>query len=243
MCPAKSRFAMAKLTPKAVRAYLASKSEREQYRLMGSRGVPVKAGRRGHRLKSNRRWQAWEIELLGKMPDREACRKTGRTLSALSTKRVELKIPAIRTHQLPWTPEQVALLGKLPDKEAARIIGCYYSNVARKRLELGIPYTAQIVKYWTPEQDRLLGTMPDDVLARQLQRSRQAVSSRRHILGIAVAPNSKFRRWTKEEIALLGKYPDREVAKRLGRTGLAVEQKRLKLRIFRRRAKRKLRGK
>ena len=64
------------------------------------------------------------------MPDREAAWKTGRTLSAVSTKRVELKIPAIRTHQLIWTPEQIALLGKLPDKGPARLIGCHYSNVA-----------------------------------------------------------------------------------------------------------------
>ena len=114
--------------------------------------------KRSRRLKSNRRWQDWEIELLGKVPDREAVRRTGRTLSAVSTKRVELQIPAIRTRQLPWTPEQIALLGKLPDKEAARLIGCYYSNVARKRLELSIPYAAQQIHYWTTEEEKLLGT-------------------------------------------------------------------------------------
>jgi hypothetical protein len=182
----------------AAHTYLASKSDREQRRLVGSRRMSTRRNQRGRRLKSNRRWQPWEIDVLGKVPDRKAVRKTGRTLSAVSTKRVELKIPAIRTRRLPWTPKQIALLGKLPDREAARLIGCYYSNAARKRLELGIPYTAQKMKYWTTREDRLVGTMPDADLARRLKRSRQAVLGRRLKLGIPVAPNPKFRLWTKK---------------------------------------------
>ncbi len=216
----------------AVRAYLASKSEREQRRLIASPHIETKKDNRIRPLKSNRRWQAWEIELLGKIPDGEACQRTGRTLSALSTKRVELKIPAIRTRRIAWTPEQIAFLGKLTDREAAKRIGCTYKNVNRKRLELGIPYWAQEINYWMPEEDRLLGTMPDEELARRLNRNRQSIVTRRSKLGIPQAANSKVRRWTEKEIALLGKYPDKEVARRLGRTRQSIEMKRLKLRIF-----------
>src|SRR3989442_1088424 len=119
--------------------YMASKTVRQMRRLVVRRSVNGQRAKPGCRLKRKRGWrgwQEWELELLGKMPDRDAARETGRTLSAISSRRVELKIPAIRTRELPWTPEQIALLGKLPDKEAARLIGCYYSNVARKRLEL-----------------------------------------------------------------------------------------------------------
>jgi hypothetical protein len=141
------------------RAFLDSKSEREKARLVAHRGTP-KREKRQRRFKSNRYWQEWEIEVLGKFPDREAAQKTGRTLLAVSTKRVELKIPAIRTRQLPWTSEQIALLGELPDDEVARRIGCTYGNVSRKRLELGIHYVAQKMNYWTVDEDRLWARCP-----------------------------------------------------------------------------------
>src|SRR6266850_1638394 len=195
---------MLKSLASAARAYLAFKSERERRRLIGLRSPQRPSIGKARRLKSNRRWQEWEIKWLGKVSDPVAVRKTGRTLSAVSTKRVELKIPAVRTNKVPWTKQQIALLGKLPDRDVARLIGCTYGNVSRKRLEMRIPYQAQKLRYWTADEDRLIGSMPDADLAQRLRRSREAVQARREKLGIAVAPNPKFRPWTAQEIALLG---------------------------------------
>ena len=51
--------------------YLAGKSEREIARLLGHKGQALRTrGRSGRRLKADVRWQSWEFEMLGKLPDK-----------------------------------------------------------------------------------------------------------------------------------------------------------------------------
>jgi hypothetical protein len=61
--------------------------------------------------------------LLGKLPDGEVARRTGRSLSAVSQKRRLLGLPNPVSGRRRWTPEADALLRTLPREEAARRTG------------------------------------------------------------------------------------------------------------------------
>ncbi len=61
--------------------------------MLARRGVPYKR-RKGRLLKASIKWQEWEIDLLGKLPDREVAKLTGRTRAAVEVKRQKLRTAA-----------------------------------------------------------------------------------------------------------------------------------------------------
>jgi hypothetical protein len=83
-------------------------------------------------------WTKSEIALVGKLPDKEVARRTGRTLYAVQTRRNRLKLPNALGARIKWLPGEVRLLGTAPDKEIARRLGRPVLSVKRKRLALGV---------------------------------------------------------------------------------------------------------
>jgi hypothetical protein len=82
------------------------------------------------------RWTKRQLAMLGKMPDKEVARRTGRTVGAVRQMREELGIPNPAGNR--WRPEDIALLGTMPDREAARRLGRSLQSVTQKRIKLGI---------------------------------------------------------------------------------------------------------
>jgi hypothetical protein len=83
------------------------------------------------------RWTKAERALLGKLPDAQVARRTGRTAAAVRVKRVELVLPNPET--LAWTAEEIALLGTTADAEIAERTGRTRSAVSSQRWQLGVP--------------------------------------------------------------------------------------------------------
>ena len=86
-----------------------------------------------------RNWKPSEIELLGKRPDRDVARETGRTHAAVKRMRKLLHIPSATPVRF-WTPEENRLLGTLPDAELARRLNRGITGVTQQRLKLGISF-------------------------------------------------------------------------------------------------------
>jgi hypothetical protein len=89
-------------------------------------------------------WTKREIKLLGTDTDAAIATRTGRTLTAVTNKRLLLGIPAGFTHELAWTDEEIELLGTMSDIALAEQIGCSRIAVFRKRKSLGIKAWRQI---------------------------------------------------------------------------------------------------
>ena len=103
----------------AVQRLLASKPAKERARLL--RRTPGESlGRQGQRLHASNSWQRWEIELLGKLPDRDLSRRIGRSYEAVQAKRHLLGIPFLNENFRPWKPAEDRLLGVVSDDEVAR---------------------------------------------------------------------------------------------------------------------------
>src|SRR6266853_6268585 len=100
--------------------FLARRPRREVERLLPKRAIAFKKSQ-GRILKASNLWQEWEIRLLGRLPDRDVARRTGRTCRAAASKRRQLGfLRRPPRSAAPWTPEHLRLLGKFPDKEVAR---------------------------------------------------------------------------------------------------------------------------
>jgi hypothetical protein len=89
---------------------------------------------------SPRAWSPAELKMLGKVPDKEIVRRTGRSLHAVTQYRERRHIPVAGAAQRlrPWTPQEEALLGTGPDAEVARQLKRSYNSVKRRRHRLGI---------------------------------------------------------------------------------------------------------
>lgn len=196
-----------------------------------------------------RAWTADEDRLIGTLPDRALAQKLKRTTGAVRARRRMLGLPPVVSAK-PWRPEQLALLGKVSDGKASRLTGHPISSVRAKRISLGrtepgakrpsrrqspvaFAIEAKPKVYglrWRPQEDQLLGTMSDEALASKLGRAVQAVSGRRHRLGISLA-KPQVKSWNDEEVRLLGKLTDKEVSELTGRSRMGVALMRRKLRI------------
>ena len=77
-------------------------------------------------------WKQWEIKLLGKYPDAETVRRTGRGVSAVINKRKRLQIPIFDPKVKRWQKWELKLLGKHPDAEVAGRTALTVSNKRRK---------------------------------------------------------------------------------------------------------------
>lgn len=225
--PRRPRAALAR----AARMYLAGKSERERKQLFGHRARGV-AGRQGQRAHAPRFWQKWQDALLGRMPDAEAARKTGRSAIAVRKRRLILGIPCLRAlpqNSRRWTEEEIQLLGTMTDSELARRLGCKKQMVLGKRWRLKIPVfpARKPSRAWKAAELKLLGRFKDSEVGRQLDCPQYTVRFKRLKLGIrAWRPIPSQRPWTPAELKLLGTLPDEGLARRLKRTPTAVLIKR-----------------
>jgi hypothetical protein len=119
-----------------------SLSDTELTRLLGQQGRKVNAFRqRARRLYAANRYQEWEDAFLGKVTDREAARKTGRSIYSIRIRRTWLGIPVVHAHPAirPWVAKEIKLLGTMTDLKLARQLGRKKHQVMAKRLSLKIP--------------------------------------------------------------------------------------------------------
>jgi hypothetical protein len=107
---------------KSAQTYLAEKSDREVARIIGIRRKVGKGGR-GKLLRAANKWEKWEFELLGKYPDQEVARRTGRRVSAINFKRRALRIRMYNSPVKRWKDWDRKLLGKCSDDELAERTG------------------------------------------------------------------------------------------------------------------------
>ncbi len=84
-------------------------------------------------------WCGEELALLGKLPDAEVARQTGRSKEGVRQKREELGIANPEGGKPGWAEGELALLGKLPDAEVARLTGRSERAATQKRHKLRIP--------------------------------------------------------------------------------------------------------
>jgi len=208
---------------RASRQFLAQKSEKDVRRLLRLRGRTVLRRKRpGRRLTASCFWQKWEIDLLGKHPDKETARRIGRSMSGVVEKRKRLHIPIFNGLK-DWQEWELKLLGNAPDVEVARRTGRTALAVSSKRRKLRIVLVNGPHRRWRDWERKLLGKCSDREFARRTGRTCLSVSSMRHYLGIEGfgAPCGRPR-WPQKEINLLGKFSDDEVARRTGRNRSAV---------------------
>src|SRR5260221_4627031 len=154
---------------KAAEKFLVGKSRREVERLLARKAGPEVRKRRI--LSASNKWQEWELALLGRLPDREVVKRTGRSRGAVESKRRESGFLTRAAPDPPWTPDEIALLGKLPDKEIGRRLGRDKRSVHGKRNQFGIAKTAGLVRAWSKAEAKLLGTGADKEIARRLNLS------------------------------------------------------------------------
>src|ERR1035441_3627660 len=126
-----SKLESGPLAQRAAR-HLNSKFDRQLAPVLGKRGLTAKPGARPPRgvLK---RWEEWEIDLVGTQPDRELSRRLGRTYFAVKQMRARLKRP------------MVGFFKRRTRRGAPR---------ARARRK---------VRFWTAAEEALLGTAPDQI--------------------------------------------------------------------------------
>jgi hypothetical protein len=135
-------------------------------------------------------WTAEQLALLGTDHDEAVAKRLGRTLSAVTSKRVALKVPAFSGWPgggRGWMEEELALLGTMPDAELAERIDRTPGSVAQKREALGVPPHSGWRgggRAWTAGEEALLGTDRDSAVAAKIGRSPNAVALRRKALGI-----------------------------------------------------------
>lgn len=80
------------------------------------------------------------VRMLGKMPDTQVAKVTGRGRRHVRSKRESLGIPPFQKQvNEPWTKKMVAQLGKASDMEVARNLGVNIASVALQRARRGIP--------------------------------------------------------------------------------------------------------
>ncbi|MBI1178465.1 hypothetical protein GC207_13605 [bacterium] len=211
-----------------VREFIGRKSQRDLTRLLGRSAPKPARSRKGSLLRAPRYWQKWETALLGKVPDAEVARRTGRTYSAVQSQRVKQGILYVR--QRDWTPDEIGLLGKYPDREVARMTRRTLAGVQTRRQDLKLPSVSSRQRDWTKREDALLVKYPDREVARRLKRSHASVQHRRQRLGIP-KPNPLARSWSKLEDSLLGRLPDVVLSRQLNRTLAAVRFRRLDKKI------------
>jgi hypothetical protein len=179
--------AAAKLGAEAVKAREWTPAERKaRSRLARRQGRPFPPrwtpGRGG--------WTGEQLALLGTDHDEAVAKRIGRTLSAVTSRRVALKVPAFSAWPgggRGWTDEELALLGTMSDTELAGRLDRTPGAVAQKRQALGVPAHSGWRgggRAWTAEEEALLGTDRDSAVAARLGRSPNAVALRRKALGV-----------------------------------------------------------
>jgi hypothetical protein len=219
---------------RASRQYLAQKSETEIARLLRLRGRIVSSRKKsGRRLSASWLWQKWEIDLLGKHPDKETARRIGRSVAGVLERRKGLHIPVFNGLK-DWRAWELKLMGKIPDAEVALRTGRTAVAVRSKRKKLRIVQVNSPHKGWREWERQLLGNYSDREVARRTGRTVVCVAGMRHYLRIKGFGATCGRpKWPQKEIDLLGKMSDDDVTRRTGRKRGTVYVMRRKLGIER----------
>lgn len=96
-----------------------------------------------NRWQGNGGWTAGEEALLGTDHDGAVAKRIGRTVGAVTSRRVKRKVPAFSGWPCgggpPWTAEELTLLGTADDEVIAKKIGRTVGAVMQKRQVLKIP--------------------------------------------------------------------------------------------------------
>ena len=139
---------------------------------------------------ASRCWTDDELRLLGKLSDHKVASLTGRSLSAIQTRRITvLGLPCVSGRGRDWTPEEDLLLGKHSDGDLAKRFNCRSASIARRRQLLDIPaYHRKNVRPWADTEEKLLGTDTDAKIALKLRRTKKSVVHHRNLLGIPARP-------------------------------------------------------
>ena len=137
-------------------------------------------------------WTADQIASLGTDHDEAVARRIGRSPSAVTSKRVGLKIPSYSGHVgggRKWTEAEVALLGRAGDATVAKQTGRTVQAVGSKRAALNVPAASGWCgggRPWTAEEVALVGTDRDEAVAKQTGRTPMAVTLRRVAMKLPV---------------------------------------------------------
>lgn len=103
---------------------------------------------------AGRRWEQWELDLLGTAPDWEvAVLLPGRTVNAVTYARRSQGI-ILRQQSPPrsWTDAEIPLLGTMPDGKLAKRLRRSRSSVAEMRVKLNRPAYGR--RHWGRDADR-----------------------------------------------------------------------------------------
>ena len=138
-----------------------------------------------HNRPVGRRWTEAELRLVGTLPDLQVAALTGRTLSAIQTRRITVMgLPCVSGRGRKWTPEEDRLLGKYSDRDLAKRFNCTSATIARRRELMGVPsFHRENARLWTAAEEKLLGTDSDAQIARKLGRTKKSVVHHRHKMG------------------------------------------------------------
>jgi hypothetical protein len=79
-------------------------------------------------------WRPEDLRLLGRLPDTEIARRTGRARATVTEKRHRLGIP--RATNRPWRTDEDAIVRANTIKRAARLTGRTERAVAKRRSKL-----------------------------------------------------------------------------------------------------------
>src|SRR6266446_229899 len=93
----------------------------------------------GMKKKTMPDWTRNELRLLGKLPDTEVVKRTGRTTGAVAARRTLLGRPKPDSRYRSWTAREDALLPRLSSREIARRTGRSLYSVWHRRGRLGSP--------------------------------------------------------------------------------------------------------
>lgn len=147
-------------------------------------GIPI-------REPSCRPWTKAEEQWVGKLPDAEVARRTGRTVNAVGEHRRDLGLAYYQTGPTrPWTPAEEAWLGMDSDEVIAKKLGRSVIGVKLRRARKGIHLRHPKNRPWTQREIKLLGTATDTEVAARLHRHPKSVQQKRAQLGIV--PHGRF---------------------------------------------------
>ncbi len=88
--------------------------------------------------KSGQTWTEDEEALLGTMTDAALAKKIGRTLGAVTMKRMAMDVAAFEPRVYTWTKAELKLLGTVSDQDLAKRLGVSRQHVLQMRQRHGV---------------------------------------------------------------------------------------------------------
>jgi hypothetical protein len=145
-------------------------------------------------------WTAAQLALLGTDHDMVIAKRIGRTLNAVTVKRVRLKVPAYSECVgcgRAWTANEISLLGTDHDQVVARKTGRSVDAITWKRLSLRIRAFSGFTgggRAWASHEIAKVGTDTDEAVAEVIGRTANAVMLRRTAMGIPIFLDKRSQR-------------------------------------------------